>query len=398
MQPVQIGTEQAQGPVLWRFGQNRVEIGPRLGDLAGLNLSLHNGQHGRQRLIGLTCTALQQRQTLVDAVLSGQNGGLHLLHFAVTVRQVQRLKLLHGGPGQGPLALFKVIAHLRAQDVRIVRRDLAGIGQHGFHHLSPAQPDQELGIAQGFSRGGPRDFNRFGQLVTSQIQGAVAFMGGGHQGQNLGVARVLVKGGAQIDNRGTGFVITDEPDGPQLEGCQIGGVLGQNLLDQGPCPDAVGGGIQHAGQNGLEVAGLIRGVRGFEDGLHGGNRGVLLTVLEIHRGAQTAIKVGPGKFGGRSALIGRDQRVQFGPCRRGTAGGLQKLHQRQMGIGRTIRRPCQLAQKRLGPVEILLQDIPADQGRGHLGVVGEHLEHALERVAGALGILGLGQNAEFHHV
>ena len=174
-------------------------------------------------------------------------------------------------------------------------------------------------------------------------------MRGGHQRQDRGIARGLIQGGPQIDDGITGAVFVNRPGRAQLQRLDMGGIFGQHLFDPGAGADAVVSCRQHPGQHGLDAPGLIAGFRGGQHGFHRGHGLGLTASLEIQRRIQRAVKIGVGL-----ALIRRDQLGQLSlGCIR-TAGGLQKLHHRDMAFHRSGQIAGQLAQEGFCAVNVAL--------------------------------------------
>ena len=389
---MQTAAEQAQVRILGPLGQFAVQIAAGLIGFATADAGLQDHLDGAQiDAPGPTLAdlLLQKGQPVLGAVLAQKQGGLQGATGGLGLGGGDLAQgfadLLRAGPVAG--VQRKVGQHAQHADMGGI--DAARFGQHGIGRLGSAVAQQELGIAQGFRRGRARHLDRQRQPFACQIQRAVAFMRGGHQCQDGGVAGGLTQSGAQIDNRIAGLVFVDQPGGALFQRVDHGGVFGQHLFDARARTHAVAGGVEHPRQHGFDAPGLIAGLCRFQHRLHRDDGLGLAAGFKVECGIQRTVKVGIG-----GAVIRCDQRFQLGLRGLGSAGGLQQLHHRYMAFHRPGRPSGQLAQEGFGPVDIALRHIPGDQRAAHFGVVGKAFDHGLKLCAGAGGVARLRQNAQ----
>ena len=256
------------------------------------------------------------------------------------------------------------------------RIGLPGIGQDGRGSLKAVLALQERRIAQRRVHRPARNLDRQCQPFPRKIHCPVAFMCFGHQGQYLWIAGCLFKSRAQIKDGVAGTVFCNQPSPAHFQRFNHRAVFGQNFFDPGAGTDAVSIGFKHPCQHHLDAPGLIRRGGRSNDGFHLGQGRIFLSGGEIKPGPQRAVDIGVGGAG-----IGSDQLVQFGPCRIRAARRLQKLDHREVAVRCRRRRARQTAQKRLGPIGIATGQIPVDQRRAHVWIVGKAVEHGLQQCA-----------------
>ena len=390
---IEVGRQQAQIGVLRGFGKGRIDVSARLGGLAFADLGLHDDRHRRDVRRAVVDKALQEGDAVIALGLAKQQGGLHAVGGFLRLGRLDRAE-----GGQTFLHLRPVLvddAHLgqRRQQRHRGRCHAQRVVQHAFGRRPALGLGQIAGIAQRFRGRLARHIDGLRQLFASQFQIAVAFLRGGHQGQDRGIARVLVHRRAQIDDGLAGLVGGNQPVRPHLQRLDIGRVFGQDLFDPGPGPDQIAGGFHHLGQHRLDRPGLVGRLRRAQDIFQRGDGFGRLAGIEIHRPHQRPVKVGLGLAG-----IGLGQAVKFGPCGVRPLGALQKLHHGDMrgsvvggGVG-------QLAHEGLGPGGVAGSEIPRHQTLLDLRIVGVKREHRLKLRADGRAVLGLHQKAQLEHV
>ena len=274
-----------------------------------------------------------------------------------------------------------------AQQGDIVWRQAQRIDQHSLCGAQIALRDQVTRITQGFVRCVSGGINGAAQHVRHQVAIACAFMGLCHQAHCIGIIRSLPQNRAQGDDGLVGTITLDQPAGPYFHRFDLGFVLFQNFLDQGPCADPVVGRLQHPGQHDHDVAPLVRRLHPIDKLFHFGNRRIALAQIE----AEPCPQGGQPLYRRRIAC---NDPVQLDPGGLWAArlGKETDIESDVIGIARLLIRA--ILEEFLGSIGITLRHVPAHQGGWYARIIGESHDHILELRLNFACFTQLAENAE----
>ena len=357
--------------VAGRRVQQLLDMGECAGDIAARQPDAED--RGGRAVVAATRSGqiLEKRLQISLAILRGQHPRRQFVGQAGRRCPGQARQRVDHPLRPAPIPHPHIDVAQRGHQRQIAAVQTQGIQQHAFGRAQPVLADQECCIPQRFVGRAGRGLNRPRQHLGHQVALACPFMGAGHEGQNPGVAGVLIQRAAQFDQRRVGRVVVDQPSRAHLQRGDMAGICLQHLFDQRPRARRVGVGLAHLGQGHLDPKGEIRRLGPGHQSLHLGNGIVPVAQFEPQacpgRAIQRPVRTVRRRFG--------QDALDLGQGRAGPAGLVEEADQHHARLGLAGGWLKLGAQEILGIPGPVARHIPTHQRAANAVVVREKIDH-----------------------